>query len=284
MPITAQQAFQMAVELYSGARLNPNAFVNNPTWVAKAEDQITKGQFDVNWYSPTCASGQAPPLNLIQTTAGPALATAQVGVQVGQSLLKTSTKLPVIGGIIAGVQLLVSFITAIFAHHAQAVKRDLAFGCAALPAVNNAMSVINAAVVNGTTTPANASAALDSVYSAYMAQGGAPNGPASIPGGGTAINDSPWCNGNCEMSVIVKAMVLYWQSQYNAIPAPAGTASAPGGYSPTPATAFSAASSASAPSTPTLASSSAGYGPLLAIAAVVAFFLLLPHLGEGVAT
>jgi hypothetical protein len=102
-------------------------------------------------------------------------------------------------------------ISSIFTHHAAAVKRDLSFGCSALPAVNNAFSVIAKAVQSGQAHPADAAAALDQIDSEFQSAGGA------------AINDSPWCNSNCEMGVVLKGMVLYWKSQYTAMAATAAT-------------------------------------------------------------
>jgi len=309
MPLTVDQAWQQAVNLYSGAHLNTRtAFQGNPTWTAKAKDQISKAQFDINWYSPSCAGNTAPPLNLLQTSGGLALGTAAAGATLLKSTgVLTGLAVPVVGGVIAGAALLVSFISAIFQHHANAVRRDLAFGCSALPAVNNAFQVIFAAVNNGAATPQAASQALDQVYTAFMQQGGAQS-PTSIPSGGTAINDSPYCNGNCEMSVIVKAMVLYWQSQLAAIPASPQAPSAPAGYSPTPpnavrlpvapgspflapapapaptALAFVAPSSpppaAATPSAAASVAQGAGNGVLWAIAAIVLVVLLIPHLGK----
>jgi hypothetical protein len=317
MPLTAQQAFQQAVQLYSGAHLNPNAFQNS-SWINDSLTEISNGQLGARWFwgsqSGFQAACGAPPanVNLAAQNGVLALSTAGVGVNIAQSLLKTTTALPVVGGIIAGVQALVGFIVAIFEHHKQAMARDAAFACHAWPAVNNAFQVINAALLNGQTTPQNASQALDTIYSQLMSAGGA-SSPTSIPGGGTAINDSPWCNGNCEGSVIVKAMVLYWQSQYAAIPALAQLPSTPAGYSPTPSNAIvlspglpivpiltplavastpapapalpfvAPAAPAAMPATPSTSASIAaqsGNGALLAIAAVVLVFLFLSGSGS----
>jgi hypothetical protein len=73
--------------------------------------------------------------------------------------------------------------------------------------VNNAFSVISQAVQSGQIKPADAASALDHIESEFHSAGGA------------AINYSPWCNSNCEMEVILKAMIIYWKAQYQAIAA-----------------------------------------------------------------
>jgi hypothetical protein len=273
MSLTPEQAMQKAVVLYSSANLNQKDF-QNPVWMAKAADEISKAQFDVLSYSPACAGQAAPDLNLFATASGVALGTVSAGVgllSAGATPLIAAATVPVIGAVIAGVSVLVGLINTIFAHHKAAVKRDLAFGCSALPAVNNAFAVVNQAVANGQTSPQAASAALDSIYSNFMSAGGA-SSPTSIPDSGTAINKHPYCNSNCAMSLILKAMVLYWQSVYDSILPPAQLASAPAGYSATPFTAVLSPALAMASGSPTLAqtmSPSAGYGALIAVVAII---------------
>jgi hypothetical protein len=277
MAITPQDAMQHAIGLYSGANLNPRDFKNSG-WLSKAADQVGKLQFDLNWYSPSCASGQAPPLNLLQTSSGLALGTAAAGVGIlgktGLGLIP-ALSVPVVGQVIAGLSILVGFIKLIFAHHAAAVKRDLQFGCAALPAVNNAFVVVFQALQNGQTDSQSASQALDEIFSQFMIQGGATS-PSNIPNGGTAINKSPYCNSNCEMSVIVKAMVIYGQSRLADVQLPIAPAP-PARYSPTPYTAVGkivplsgAGSSVAAQNVGPVT----GYGPLIVVLVVVAIVIV----------
>lgn len=207
--LTAEQALQQAIAESSDLKLNPRDF-RNSGWLSKAAEQVAAGRFDVAWYSPSCTGQEAPTLNAFQTDAGLALGTTSAGVGIlGMTHVIAAAAIPVIGVVIAGVGVLIGLIGQIFAHHAAAVKRDLTFGCSALPAVNNAFSVIEQAVQNGQTTPDAAAAALDEIYSRFESAGGA------------AINDSPWCNSNCEMGVILKGMILYWKSQYAAMAAAA---------------------------------------------------------------
>jgi hypothetical protein len=200
---------QAAIQQSSGLKLNPSAFQNS-TWLSKAQSQIAAGAFDIGWYSPSCASQPASNMNLLAVGGGIALSAAGAaeGIMVATHVIAAATG-AILGAATLGVGALISIIGVIFQHHAAAVRRDLAFGCSALPAVNNAFAVINQAVHSGQTTPAAASQALDHIYSQYQSSGGA------------AINDNPWCNSNCEMGVVLKGMVLYWQSQYAAMAAAA---------------------------------------------------------------
>jgi hypothetical protein len=223
--LTAEAALQQAISAYSGAHLNPKQFQND-SWLSQAESAITNSSIGVTGgFGPDCAGQTAQPLNLFKTASGLALGTtsAAVGVLGGTGVIPAAA-VPVIGWIVAGVGALISLIGAIFQHHAQAVARDLQFGCSAIPAVNNAFAVIRQGVQDGTIKPADAAAALPQIYENYMSAGGASGsatGPGSIPSGGTAINDSPWCNSNCELSVVLLGMVFYWQAQFQALAAQA---------------------------------------------------------------
>ena len=263
--LTADAAYQQAMKVYSTYNLNPSV-MDDATWVAKAESQISDGQFDINWYSPTCAANPVAPLNLFATASGMALTTATVttGILSSSSVaIIPAVAVPVIGWIIAGVGAIISLIGAIFAHHAAAVKRDLAFGCSALPAVNNALSVIATAVQNGNMKASDAANALPEIYSQFMSAGGAsgsfPGGPSSIPSSGVAINDHPYCNGDCAMSLIVFAMVAYWQAQYQAMAATQAAAAA-AAASAAAASVSSSAQSLTSPSVPASAISESAAG------------------------
>jgi hypothetical protein len=226
--LTPTAAMQQAIAAYSGNHLNNRDF-QNTSWLTEAESQIAAGAFDLGWYSPSCSTAPSN-VNLFQTASGLTLGTtaATVGI-LGSTGVLPAAAIPVIGPIIAGVGVLISIIGMIFAHHAAAVKRDLSFGCSALPAVNNSFALVAQAVSNGQMTAATAAAGLIEIYKQFMQAGGASgsaSGPGSIPSGGTSINDSPYCNSNCEMSVILYAMVLYWQAQYEAMAASQAAAAA----------------------------------------------------------
>jgi hypothetical protein len=212
--LTPEAAMQQAIQQTSSWKLNPRDFQNS-AWLSKAEQQISAGQFDVSWYSPSCAGQQAPPLNLFSTASGLAISTAAAGTGIAVATgAITATTGALLGAATMGAGLIISVIGMIFAHHAAAVKRDLQFGCSALPAVNNAFALISQAVRNGQTTPDAAASALDQIETEFHSAGGA------------AINYSPWCNSNCEMEVVLKGMILYWKAQYQAMAAQAAAAAA----------------------------------------------------------
>lgn len=256
--LTPDAAMQQAIQMgsSSGLKLNPNAFQNN-SWLSKAESQIAAGAFDISWYSGSCGAQSAPNMNLLTTASGIGLSAggAADAVMVATHAISAATG-AIVGAATMGVGVLISVIAMIFQHHAAAVKRDLSFGCGALPAVNNAFAVINQAVHSGQTTPAAAAQSLDQIYTEYQSAGGA------------AINNHPWCNSNCEMGVILKAMVLYWQSQYAAMSPPATAATAqstatPGGSTQTGVLA------------PGAAGQTSGISPIFLIGALVLGVFLL---------
>jgi hypothetical protein len=231
--LTAAAALQQAIQAYSSAHLNPKE-TQGAAWLAAATLAVQNANIDVTGgLGPNCAGQTAAPMNLSQTPAGLSLgvATGVTKALSGADLIP-AVAIPVVGGIIAGVGALVGIISAIFKHHQQAVARDLQFGCSAIPAVNNAFAVLIEGVQNGTIAPSDAANALPQIYTQYMAAGGASGsllGPGSIPSGGTAINDSPYCNSNCELSIVVLGMVFYWQSQFQAQAASGGLSLSLGG-------------------------------------------------------
>jgi hypothetical protein len=206
----------MAIAQGSNLHLNPRD-INSSTWLADAQAAIAAGAIPVTPpFGPNCAGQKTSNMNLLQTAGGISLAAAGAtsGIMVATGTITAATG-ALVGAATLGVGALISVISMIFAHHAAAVQRDLAFGCSALPAVNNAFAVIAQAVAAKQTTPAAASQALDAIYSNYQSAGG------------SAINTSPYCNSNCELGVVLKGMVLYWQSKYNAMAAAAAPAAAP---------------------------------------------------------
>lgn len=216
--LTPAAAMQAAIAQSSGLKLNPKQFQDS-AWLAAAASFIQAGALPTTPpYGPDCSGQHASNMSLVNMASGIGLsaAGATTGILVATHVISAVTG-AVLGAATLGVGALISVISMIFEHHAAAVARDLQFGCSALPAVNNAFAVINQAVQSGQTTPAAAVQALDQIYSEYQSAGGA------------AINDNPWCNSNCELGVILKGMVLYWQAQYSAMaastpaPSPAAT-------------------------------------------------------------
>jgi hypothetical protein len=178
----------------------------NCSWYGEALDQVENGQMNLAWFSPTCAGIVAPNVNVFQTDSGLALGTtsAGTGLLAATGVIGASTA-ALLGAVTMGVGAIVAVIATIFAHHAAAAKQEQDVGCTSLAAVNNAMEVIATAVKNGTMTPSDAATAVGEIYPAYY----------SYINQAGVFGTSPMCNANCEMSVIVQAMDIYWQGQYN---------------------------------------------------------------------
>jgi hypothetical protein len=223
LPLSPTTALQQAIAAYSGKHLNPRDF-QSQGFLSDLESEIASGQINLQAYSPSCGSTPSN-VNLFQTATGLAVGTtgAGIGIAASAGVIAAATA-GLATAALMGVGVIFAVIDLIFAHHAAAVQRDLRFGCSTIPAVNNAFSLISQAVQNGQLSPSDAPAALWQVYSKFMSLGGASgssSGPGGIPGGGTAINDSPYCNSDCEISVVLYAMCLYWQAQYQAMAAQA---------------------------------------------------------------
>lgn len=220
LPLSPTEALNEAIKAYSGAHLNPKQ-TQNDAWLSGAAAIVSSAAFPLSGgMGPDCTGQTAPSMNLFQTASGISLsaAGATTGILAATSVIPAAA-VPVVGWIVAGVGALIGLIDAIFQHHAQAVKRDLQFACSSWPAVNNAMAVIVKGVNDGNIKAADAAASLWHIYEQVMSAGGASgseSGPGGIPSGGKAINDSPYCNSNCEWSLILYAMILYWQAQFQA--------------------------------------------------------------------
>lgn len=208
--ITAAQAVTQAIQQAGNVNLNPS-FLQNTAGLQKWYSQIEAGQFDTTWVSPACAGiiEKNPDLSLTQAAgsiAGAstgAVAAATAGTAVGTAL----------GVATLGIGVVVAIISLIFAHHAAAVAEEQNLECVATAGANNSMNVLAQGVSSGQIAPADAVTALNTLYSQYAAM--------VKPSWGT----SPWCNANCELQILMQAMVLYWQAQYQAM-ADAQTASA----------------------------------------------------------
>jgi hypothetical protein len=88
---------------------------------------------------------------------------------------------------------------AIFAHHAAAVKKEQGTLCAAVPAANQALQVIDEAVASGATTPQQAISALQSLPGQFQSE---------VSG---IYND---CNAACVMTKELQAICAVKVSQY----------------------------------------------------------------------
>lgn len=203
--LTAAQALQQAIQVTNFANRNPRDF-GDPTWQNLVYAQIQNGQFDVARVSPSCAGivSQDPSVrDLSLTQAAGAAATMGTGIT---ALLVPALTAP-LGIATLGIGAVVAIVSVIFAHHAAAVKQEQQIECTVTTAANNAMSAIAEGVQNGQIAPADAAATLDQVFTNYAAM--------AAPSFGT----HPYCNANCELEIVMKAMVLFWQSQYQAMAA-----------------------------------------------------------------
>jgi len=234
--LSPMDALNKALQAYSRFNVNP-APSGNSGWLATLEPFVASGQMPATPpIGPDCSGIQTQPLNLFSTVSGLVLGTAAAGSSIYQQQQNknsdnqnSSNMGTILGAAVLGAGLIISVINMIFQHHAAAVQRDLNFGCSVIPAVNNAFSVIFKAVQSGQMNPGDAASALPEIYSQYMSAGGASgsaSGPSSIPGGGAAINDSPYCNSNCLLSICLYAMVLYWQEQFQTQAAQAAASAA----------------------------------------------------------
>lgn len=210
--ITPEQAWINAAQGETGSDI-----VN---WRGIPHPEVPTGNISAGGWSPSCATMPAPNVNLFQTASGLALGTTAAGVGIASATgLLPAAAIPVVGGIIAGVGVVVGIISTILNHHTAAVRQEQELGCAAIAAFNNAMSVIDQAAQSGQMRPQDAIAGLDALLSkvsAFVAP---------------AVKHNP-CNANCELLVEMRAMVNYRKSVYadlasGALQVQSGSASVP---------------------------------------------------------
>jgi hypothetical protein len=191
------------------ANINQADFNNNQAFIEEYVSRILAGQITWPALQSMCEGVVAPTVNLFQTVSGLALGTAAAGVGLlgpaGAAVIAAGA-VPVIGVVIAGAAILVGIIDDIFSHHAAAVKAEQNAECVGTTAVNNAMAVVMQGVQNGTITAAAAAGSVSRIYQNFMAWLNSTE----------TYGTSPYCNANCEISIQVNAMCLYWQGQYAA--------------------------------------------------------------------
>jgi hypothetical protein len=213
--ITPDQAFQQAIQITGFGPRNPRDFANQ-TWLNKVYAQIQAGQFDTAWVSPHCVgiiakNSGARDLTLTQaigTAASTATGIAAMATGGTPAAIAAGTASAVgtaLGIATLGIGIVVTIVSIIFAHHAAAVAQEQNIECTGTNAANNSMNVLAEGVQSGQIAPADAVKALDTLYANYAQM--------VKPSFGT----SPWCNANCELQIVLKAMVIYWQAQYQAM-------------------------------------------------------------------
>lgn len=107
-----------------------------------------------------CAGGRPPGMvapALLNTASGVAMKFVGPAFAAG----------PIVGGIVLAGAALAKVFGIIFGHHAAAVKKEQSVLCAAVPAANDSLAVIDQAVASGQYTPDQAAAALDAVVSGF---------------------------------------------------------------------------------------------------------------------
>jgi hypothetical protein len=132
---------------------------------------------------------------------------------------------PVVGGIVLAIGSIATIFSAIFSHHAAAVAKERSILCAAVPAANQSLQLIDQAIQSGQATPDQAPAALDNMLSGFQ-QAVQPIIKGADP------TSSGECNAACRMLSCLRAIVLLKKSQYQDLAAqqaanPVGTSLAP---------------------------------------------------------
>jgi hypothetical protein len=203
--ITPQEALTQAMSGYSSPDFQ------NATWLAAAAADVQNMNIPVASFSPACAGIIAKNPDLSLTQAAGSIAGASTGAVAAAAAGTTAGA--VLGVATFGIGIVVAILSAIFAHHAQAVTQEQDLGCVGIAGANNSFAVISQGVQAGSIAPADASTALNTVLSQaqnYM---------------NPSIKNNP-CNADCEAYVLIKAIVLYMQSQFEVM-AEAAVASTP---------------------------------------------------------
>jgi hypothetical protein len=112
-----------------------------------------------------------------------------------------SAAIPFIGLGVAG---LIGIWSIMSSHHAAAVAQEQSDYDTANSAAENYMQLIQQGVASGQITPAHAIDALNSMFDGYMQATAA------------SARNNP-CNANCLGRMVLKANVIYWSAQYQAM-------------------------------------------------------------------
>jgi hypothetical protein len=171
--------------------------------LSSAQQALTAGAGFTTAYmpgTPACGGSGGPSLlkpALTSTVGGLALKFAPQAFAAG----------PIVGGIVLAIGAIGEVFGAIFGHHAAAIKREQSILCAAVPAANQSLQIIDEAVQNGQASPQDAIAALDNVVTGFR------QAVASIIKGSDPTSGGE-CNAACENLSELRAFVLVKQSLY----------------------------------------------------------------------
>lgn len=207
--ITADAA---ARTVFPNPPASPNAGHNMATFdsiVAAAQS----GQMSPAYLPGTgdCANATLGPRALL--TKGPGIAGGlllKIGAASGNPIILAAGAAATIAGIV---------FSAIFGHHAKAVARERSILCAAVPAANQTLQVVDEAIASGQFTPQNGIDALNAMLGGFAQQ------VASIQHGAdpTARGE---CNAACVMLSQLRAIVVRKISQYQDLAAAAAASPA----------------------------------------------------------
>lgn len=142
---------------------------------------------------------------------------------------------PLIGGIVVAIGALAEMFGAIFSHHAKAIAKERSILCAAVPAANQALQLIDQAVQQGSASPQDAIAALDTMPGQFQSQVS-----SIIHGADPTVSGE--CNAACVMLSELRAIVLVKKAQYQDMVS-AASSSLPGAGAVTSAVSQAAAAS-----------------------------------------
>lgn len=204
--ISAHDAITQAIA--TETKLNPRDFktgwylATNPQW----QQETINAEIVYGWNPNVTCGGPTPPGLTLQEASSAALGGtgAAVGILSHAGLISAGAT-SALGIATAGAGIVVGIILAIFQHHAAAVARDNRAECQLIPACNNSFQAIIQGVQNGTIKPSDAAAAMDVIPQQFLTIAGA------------AKNNSPYCNALCEYLIRVRAIVIYWKSQFQSM-------------------------------------------------------------------
>lgn len=148
------------------------------------------------------ATGVSTNVRLAQMASGLALTGTTIGLTAAGAVTAAA-----LAPWTLGISAIIGLFPIIFGHHAAAVKKEQSVLCAAVPAANNYLQVIDQAVAQGSATPAQAQAALDSLSSDFATQV-----RSILQGSGPASSGS--CNAACVMIAQLRGIVAYKKSVY----------------------------------------------------------------------
>jgi len=153
------------------------------------------------------ATGQSSNIKLAQVAGTLALTGVNVAAMTSASVMAAVGGAAVLGAATLGIGAIIGLFPIFFGHHAAAVKKEQSVLCAATPAANNYLQVIDDAVRTGRATPQQGIDALSSLQADFETQ------VAGIRHGDNPMSQGE-CNAACVIQSELRAVVLRKQSQY----------------------------------------------------------------------